>query len=263
MIACGASRPLRNPQFDNSAQASYSAEGITLPDRYLQQNIDRSLIKDSAVDILHSYCSREQITLITLGPLTNLAWLHRKDKAVADHIERVVVMGGAIDVPGNVAVELGGHQEFFAEFNIYSDPEAAAEVFAWLGSKVMLVGKDACDKVTLSIPHIRNSLSDKQEVTHELMRSWLAYHERRHSQAKDFLLYDPLTVAVAIDPSLITVERTNLIVDTTDEPRRGQTRRSSDGPVVNVATGLRRLREAREFIWRGAFNKDYPGEPAP
>src|SRR5271165_1061378 len=59
VIACGAARPLRNPQFDNSAQASYSGEGITLPDRYFHQDIDLLSIKDSAVDILHSYCSEE------------------------------------------------------------------------------------------------------------------------------------------------------------------------------------------------------------
>jgi len=222
---------------------------------------DEPSIKDSAVDILHSYCSEERTTLIALGPLTNLAWLHWRDEAVADNIERVVIMGGAIDAPGNVPLDLGGRAERYAEFNIHSDPEAASEVFSWLGPKVVLVGKDAGDKVTLSSHHVRNHLGDEREVTHELMRCWLAYRERQHAETIDFPLYDPLTVAVAIDPALVTQERINLVVDTTDEPRRGQTRRSNAGPVVNVATSVK-VGEAQEFIWRGAFNKDYPGEPA-
>ena len=262
VIACGAARPMRNPQFDNSAQVSYSAEGITLPDRYFQHDIDLLSIKDSAVDVLHSFCSQERITLITLGPLTNLAWLRRRDEAVARNIEQVIIMGGAIDAPGNMPFDLGGRIERFAEFNIQSDPEAAADVFSWLGPKIILVPKNACDRVILSTHQVRNFLQDERDTSHELMRSWLAYRDQRHLKPIDFTLYDPLTVAVAVEPGLVTQERMSIVVDTTDEPKRGQTRRSHAGPVVNVVTEVK-VREAEEFIWRGTFNKAYPGEPAP
>ena len=171
-------------------------------------------------------------------------------------------MGGAIEFPGNISVDLGGRDHRFAEFNIHSDPEAAAEVFSWLGPKVVLVGKDACDQVTLSSQHIRSFLVDEREVTHELMRHWLAYQERRHSETTDFPLYDPLTVAVAIDQDLVKQERINIVVDTTDELRRGQTRRSDAGPVVNVAMSVVKVRESQESVWQGAFNRGYPGESA-
>ncbi len=63
----------------------------------------------------------ERLTLIALGPLTNLALALRLDAEAMRTIGRVVVMGGAVDVPGNATPD--------AEFNIYVDPEAAGEVF--------------------------------------------------------------------------------------------------------------------------------------
>ena len=73
------------------------------------------------------------VTLIALGPPTNIARLFRDYPGSARSIERVVLMGGAIDVPGNVTP--------LAEFNVWSDPEATALVLR-AGVPVTLIGSD-------------------------------------------------------------------------------------------------------------------------
>src|SRR5262249_59150421 len=63
----------------------------------------------------------ERLTLIALGPLTNLALALRLDADALRRTGRVVMMAGAVDVPGNVTPD--------AEFNAYVDPDPAREVF--------------------------------------------------------------------------------------------------------------------------------------
>ena len=84
------------------------------------------------------------ITLIALGPLTNVARLIERRPDAAERLSTVLVMGGAVDVPGNVTP--------FAEFNTYSDPEAAQVVFQ-SGVDVRLIGLDVCNPVYLERGH--------------------------------------------------------------------------------------------------------------
>ncbi|MBA2453405.1 MAG: nucleoside hydrolase [Chloroflexia bacterium] len=62
------------------------------------------------------------LTIVTLGPLTNLAIALNVRPSIADQVKRVVVMGGAWSVPGNVTP--------YAEYNVYVDPDAAQQVFS-------------------------------------------------------------------------------------------------------------------------------------
>ena len=81
------------------------------------------------------------LTLIALGPLTNVARALEADAAALGQIGRLVIMGGAVDVPGNVTPT--------AEFNMHVDPEAAARVFA-ADLPIDLVPLDATHQVVLS-----------------------------------------------------------------------------------------------------------------
>lgn len=74
-----------------------------------------------------------ELTLVALGPLTNLAHALRRDASVVRHLAGVVIMGGAVTVPGNVTP--------VAEFNVYVDPEAAQEVFS-AALPLTLIGLD-------------------------------------------------------------------------------------------------------------------------
>ena len=90
------------------------------------------------------------LTLIALGPLTNVARALETDAAALGRVGRLVVMGGAVDVPGNVTPT--------AEFNMHVDPEAAARVFA-RGLPIDLVPLDATDQVVLPRARLQQALA--------------------------------------------------------------------------------------------------------
>lgn len=153
-------------------------------------------------ELLSSY--PDEILLITLGPLTNLARLldsyGRKPR-----FQGVIAMGGAIGVPGNVTP--------VSEFNIYADPEAARAVFS-SGLDITLVPLDVTTKVRVSAERFHELLAERidpvtQFIFHATQRGF-EYMERRTGQCT-ICLHDPLAVAVAIDPSL--VETLSLQVD--------------------------------------------------
>lgn len=135
------------------------------------------------------------LVLVALGPLTNLAMALLKDPSLPGRVQRVVVMGGAFNVPGNVTVA--------AEFNLWADPEAAARVFS-AGWPLTLVGLNVTRRTLL-----------RQEDLAGLGHAPLAEFVRavvgapmRQAAARGlgavFALHDPLAVAIALDPSLAT-----------------------------------------------------------
>src|SRR5260370_17539566 len=78
-----------------------------------------------------------EITLVPIGPLTNIALALRKEPHIAQHVREVVIMGGALRVPGNVTP--------IAEFNIYADPHAA-HIVLHAGWPIRLVTLDVTTK---------------------------------------------------------------------------------------------------------------------
>jgi inosine-uridine nucleoside N-ribohydrolase len=153
-----------------------------------------------------------ELTLVCLGPLTNIALAIQRQPKIVPAVREIVLMGGAARPPGNVTP--------VAEFNIYADPEAAAIVFAqpW---PVTMVGLDVTSRVQLTGADrdaLRNQTSPEatlvRELTHRLF-DVLGYSAMS--------LHDPLAVAVAADPSLVTTVETQLQVETRGEHTTGQT----------------------------------------
>ena len=161
-----------------------------------------------------------ELTLIALGPLTNVARALGNWPELAGEVAQILVMGGALRVPGNVT----GH----AEFNIYNDPEAAAAVCA-SGAPVSLVGLDVTTAVSIERsaeywPEARSPTAARAE---EILESWFATHPGFNS----YNLHDPLTVAAAIDPAICSWRSGRLIVGTGDWAERGRTKLEyGDGP---------------------------------
>lgn len=161
-----------------------------------------------------------ELTLIALGPLTNVATAMLDRPELAGEFAEVLVMGGALQVPGNVS----GH----AEFNIFNDPPAAAAVFA-SGAPVSLVGLD----VTTAVSIARSSgpwLGKGSQIAVQagrILETWFA----THPDFDRYELHDPLTVAAAIDPAICTWRRGDIAVDVGEGPERGRTSfADGDGP---------------------------------
>jgi inosine-uridine nucleoside N-ribohydrolase len=155
----------------------------------------------------------EPLTLIALGPLTNVALALERDGGALRRLARVVVMGGAVDVRGNVTPT--------AEFNIHVDPEAAARVVA-AGLPLDLVPLDATRQAVVTRADFERALQRRPGPLAER----IAAFTRRGFTAEagrgpaTMVLHDPLAVAAALDPTLVGWEQTRLEIGPGGETRR-------------------------------------------
>jgi purine nucleosidase len=178
-----------------------------------------------------------ELTLVALGPLTNLAIALNVEPRLPELLKSVVIMGGAYSVPGNTTPT--------AEFNILVDPEAANQVFAASFPTLTAVGLDVTEQVALTrddwnAVNTGSSLPRTATLLREVGGS--AFSKLGRDQ---FALHDPLSVAVAIDPSLIVVRELAIAVDTV-EPELGRTRITRPG-TVRVAASVDSMRALEEF----------------
>ncbi len=158
-----------------------------------------------------------EIVLICIGPLTNLATaiLAAPDKMAK--VKQIVIMGGAIAVPGNVTP--------CAEFNLYVDPDAAEVVFT-SGLPITLVPLDVTQQVILTQEQIDASVRPignrvAQFVCDSTQR--LLRHEQERTPLAAIPLHDPLAVGIVIDDSLVRRRPFHLEVETAAGPSRGTT----------------------------------------
>jgi purine nucleosidase len=179
----------------------------------------RSPDEGDAVDVLVELAHRHpgELTLVTLGPLTNVALALRKDPSIAQLYERVVVMGGTGDHSGNITPA--------AEFNIYVDPEAAAEVFA-AGMALEMVGWDVSRDHAVLDPADMDAVRATGRLGAFCMdiQTQLLQFCRDVTNIDGIDLPDPVTVAYAIDPSIATrTRRAFVTVETEGTHTRGMT----------------------------------------
>ncbi|MGH7412803.1 MAG: nucleoside hydrolase [Candidatus Rokuibacteriota bacterium] len=163
------------------------------PDHALEMRSGHEVILD-AVDRWGS-----ELTIVALGPLTNLALALERDPRRLGRAGRIVVMGGAIGVPGNVTPA--------AEFNFYVDPEAAAAVLE-AGLDVELIPLDVTRRVVLAQAALTERLRRCSDRVARFILDFtlhgFAFGDER--EGGGIVLHDPLAMAVALDPSLVTFE---------------------------------------------------------
>jgi purine nucleosidase len=175
-----------------------------------------------------------KITLVTLGPLTNIAIALLQDPSIASKVENCVVMGGIGQGYGNVTP--------VAEFNIWVDPEAAKIVFE-SGMPLTMVGWDVSRTYAVFDPNEAARLRrlgtplakfcvDIQKVVNEFALNV--------TRLQGFDLPDPMAMAVALDPAVASlVKHLHVEVETSSTLCRGQTivdhlQVTTDEPNVNV-----------------------------
>jgi inosine-uridine nucleoside N-ribohydrolase len=186
----------------------------------------------------------EPITVVALGPLTNLADALAADLGLVSKIARIVEMGGAIDVTGNVATDPDGvGLPGPAEWNIYADPAAADAVFR-SGIPITLVPLDATDAVPVDQSFVDALASDHAaagaDVAYELVT-------RRGVNGFDYL-WDALAAVAAVDASVVTIEPMTLAVVTQEGADSGRTIRADDGTEIRVATTADRAAFEERFL---------------
>jgi inosine-uridine nucleoside N-ribohydrolase len=236
VVAPGAVGPLARAL--NTATRYHGEDGLgDLPDWPAAAPLNES---PGAVSVIVDAARRHggELTLIALGPLTNVALALKEDAAAIGQIGRVVAMGGAVDVPGNVTPA--------AEFNMNVDPEAAHRVLA-AGLPLDIVPLDATRQAVLPRAGMRATLARSPGPVAARIQ---AFSERgfRISHADGeagMALHDPLAVAVAIDPSLVKWEAVRLAIGPD-----GETQRAGGAPNCRIAKGVDRDRFIRLFLDR-------------
>jgi purine nucleosidase len=189
--------------------------------------VDSRFGPDLIIQLVHA--GPHEITLVPVGPLTNIALAVLKDPTLVPLVKEVVLMGGSIS---------GGNVNAAAEANIYNDPEAAQIVFQ-AGWPLTMVGLDVGDKTLLG-----------QKQLEQLGRTHGPVNDFIYSVAKYLVelsakfgspgtpMYDPLAVGVAIDATLVKAPPLHVDVETRGEFTRGETVANRRGEIErNVLHG--------------------------
>jgi inosine-uridine nucleoside N-ribohydrolase len=209
-LAAGASLPLAG-RTRRAQQAAWLAEKDRWP--RLVPAVDGPYPQPSAIEAIRaSVEAHEGLTVVAIGPLTNVAAAITAYPHLTDRIGKLVVMGGVFFEPGNVVPT--------AEFNFYMDPEAA-QVVLDSGVRPVLVGLDVCHRTHLTRMQMKRAQSGTAlgAFMEQACEQWFGSME---IQGKAGLhLFDSLAVAAALRPDLIATEPAWVSVETQGEHTAG------------------------------------------
>jgi inosine-uridine nucleoside N-ribohydrolase len=168
-----------------------------------------------AVELLAQLVDEGNLTIVAIGPLTNLATLLERHPGIESRVERVVIMGGA-SFEGNVTPA--------AEFNIWADPEAAQRVLAadW---PITVMPLDLTHQAYLNdddISFFRSLNSEVGRRVADILEPLATFHQEWHGN-RNLFMHDSMAVYDVVDPSAITKQGVAISVETGGEHSRGAT----------------------------------------
>jgi inosine-uridine nucleoside N-ribohydrolase len=219
-VALGAPAPLtRRAVHAYYAHGTNGLGGVPFPEAKIKP------VAEPATEIIRRLVRERpgRVSIVTLGPLTNIALALRADPELARMIPRIVMMGGSLS---------GGNTTPSAEFNIYFDPEAARVVFQ-SGIPLVMVGLDVTNKARLREEHVKAMEAGgnpASEAAGKLGRSWMD-RAKALGRTDGFGMHDPLAMAVFIDPSVVTLKKYYVDVETAGELTAGETVAWEQAPV--------------------------------
>lgn len=211
-VAAGAQHPLNQKLI--TAEFWHGKNGlanIELPPS--KCTVDQRFGPDLIIELIHKY--PHEITLIPVGPLTNIAIAVSKDPSIAPLVKEIVIMGGSIS---------GGNVNAVAEANIYNDPEAASIVFNANWPSLTMVGSDVAEHTLFTRSHLReleSARGPQTEFVAALAKFLLDLGDKLGFPGT--AMYDPLAVGAAIDPTIITTKPMRVDVETRGQFTRGET----------------------------------------
>ncbi len=156
---------------------------------------------DFLIDVARQNASR--LIVVLASPATVLAQALRKEPKLAGMLSQIYVMGGSINVPGNVSSH--------AEFNVWFDPEAAAALFH-SGAPITLVPLDATNPVVYDPPSMEGLRGGGAGAKYLSQ-----YLEFRHADIRKVPMWDEVTAAVVIDPSLVSSAEEHFLTVSTNK----------------------------------------------
>jgi len=174
--------------------------------------VDSRFGPDVIIQLVHA--APHEISLVPVGPLTNIALAVEKDPSIVPLVKEVILMGGSIS---------GGNVNAAAEANIYNDPEAAQIVFQ-AGWPLTMVGLEVGDKALFTQRYL-DQLGQTHGPINDFMYAVAKYLVNLSATfgSPGAPMYDPSAVGVAIDPTLVKVQEMHVDVETRGEFTRGET----------------------------------------
>ena len=222
-VARGEEAPLIKPLFladhVHGGDGLGGVTGLSKPDgNRLYPDPANRLSPIPAVDLILDCIERypDEITLIAVGPLTNVARAIIKNPFRMRKLREIVIMGGAFRVYGNVSP--------VAEFNIFVDPHAA-QIVCDAGIPLVFVPLDVTMQAVLSGAEIEGHAASGRPVA-TFVRDCTAHYVEVHRQRRDVdgcFMHDPLAVAVAYRPEIVTMVETRVDVETAGDLTVGMT----------------------------------------
>ena len=210
-VAQGADSPLINdPIISSEFHGDSGMDGPTLEVKRTSIEANCSAV-EMMVRVLRE--AKEKVTLVALGPLTNVALLIKSYPEYLHKIEAISLMGGGID-HGNITKD--------AEFNIYVDPEAAEIVFS-SNLPIIMCGLDVTEQVEVqkeAYEYLR-TVGNAGRVFCELMDFYVKGGSA--FGATGCVMHDPCAIAYLVAPELFTGKKAKVSVELWDEVKRGKT----------------------------------------
>ena len=176
-----------------TAQDTHGEDGVG---ENFYEDVDAKILYGGVDFIIDTLKNNKDVSIIALGPLTNIAKALMKDKKAFDNLDEFISMGGAFRIHGNCSP--------VAEFNYWVDPHGADYVYKNLPKKIHMVGLDVTRKIVLTpniIEFINRLDKDMAKYITEITRFYIDFHWEQEGII-GCVINDPLAVAYFIDRSL-------------------------------------------------------------
>jgi len=211
-IGAGASEPLERPL--HTAENIHGKSGLDGPEELPEATFEPD--ERGAVTLIADTlrASPEPVTLVPVGPLTNIATFLREHPDLKDRVARIFLMGGSMGLGNTTPV---------AEFNIYVDPEAAREVFE-SGLPITMSGLDVTHQAGAG-PDERERLRTTGGVG-GVVAEFLDYFAATYESVFGFdapPLHDPVSVAAVLEPNLLKTHPMRVDIECDSDLTRGET----------------------------------------
>lgn len=218
-----------NPFPENWRRESYIINELPLfEDNYLKKPYQQG--RPRRIDSVFLDClqnSKTPLTVVTTGPLTNIAKVLENNPELKEKIQEFIIMGGAVSVKGNV--EEPGH-DGSAEWNVYADP-AAFKTIVDTKLPIKLISLD----LTNEMPVTKDFLQKLEAQAEKSKASALAAKLWSLVKGFDYYFWDTITAAVAIEPELFTFKDVKIDISTSGK-NMGRTSQGLFGKKVQLAT---------------------------
>ena len=211
-VGAGASEPLERPL--HTAEDIHGKSGLDGPEEIPEASFEHDARGAVALISDTLRASSEPVTLVPVGPLTNIALFLRKHPDLKDRVARISLMGGSMGL---------GNTTPAAEFNIYVDPEAAREVFE-SGLPITMSGLDVTHQAGAG-PEVRERLRTSGRVG-GVVAGFLDFFAATYDSVFGFEappLHDPVAVAAVLEPGLLQTRPMRVDIECESGLTRGET----------------------------------------